>query len=123
MQSTILVYGNEPVLVTTRGLILERAGYEVFTAETLANAVLAMMNHPIDLCILCQSLTGEERRRILGTARALQPEIKCVVMDFEESEAPVEGTDHIRGLVGPSTLLEAIANMLTQKASFQASAS
>jgi hypothetical protein len=31
MRETILVYGNESLRVT-RGLILERAGYKVFTA-------------------------------------------------------------------------------------------
>jgi DNA-binding response OmpR family regulator len=56
MSGIILVYGNEPMLVTTRGLILERAGYKVFTAQTFANAMLVLMHHPIDLCVLCQSL-------------------------------------------------------------------
>jgi hypothetical protein len=35
MQGTILVYGNEQLLVTTRGLILEKAGYEVFHRDEL----------------------------------------------------------------------------------------
>ncbi len=115
MQGRILVYGNEAMLVTTRSLILEKAGYEVFTAQTFANAMLVLMNHQIDLCVLCQSLANEERRGVLETAHALQPETKCVVLDFAESEAPIEGVDLIRGLVRPSTLLNAIGAILTQK--------
>jgi hypothetical protein len=75
MHGTILVYGNEPMLVTTRGLILEKAGYKVFTAQAFGNAM------------------------------SLQPEIKCAVLDFAESEVAIEGVDLIRGLVGPSTLV------------------
>ena len=49
----------------------------------------------------------------------LQPEIKCAVLDFEDGEAPMEGAHLIRGLVGPSTLLNAIGKILTQKAATQ----
>jgi hypothetical protein len=108
MHGTVLVYGNEPTLVTTRGLILERAGYKVFTAQAFGNAMLVLMHHQIDACVLCQSLTDEEQRGILETAPALQPEIKCAVLDFAESEVAIEGVDLIRGLVGPSTLLNAV---------------
>src|SRR5260370_23690940 len=102
---TILVYGNEPMLVTTRGLILEKAGYKVFTAQAFGNAMLALMHHQIDACVLCQSLTDEERRGILETARALPPEIQSGGLEFLEGGVSVEGGDLIRGLVGTSTLL------------------
>jgi DNA-binding response OmpR family regulator len=107
------------MLVKTRGLILEKAGYKVFSAETFGNAMLVLMNHQIDVCVLCQSLTDEERRGILETTRALQPEIKCAVIDFDESEPSIEGVDLIRGLMGPSTLLNAVEKLLTQKAATQ----
>ena len=104
MHGTVLVYGNDEVLVIARCHILGKAGYEVFTAQTFANAMLVLLNHQIDVCVLCQSLKVEERRGILETAHALQPEIKCAVLDFAESEVAIEGVDLIRGLVGPSTL-------------------
>jgi two-component SAPR family response regulator len=115
MQSAILVYGNDEILVMTRCLILGKAGYEVFTAQTFGNAMLVLMNHQVDLCLLCQSLTYEERRGIVETARALRPETKCAVLDFAESQVEVEGVDLIPGLVGPSMLLKAVGNLLTQK--------
>jgi hypothetical protein len=115
MQGKILIYGNDEILVMTRCLILGKAGYEVFTAQTFGNAMLVLVNHQIDLCVLCQSLKDEERRGILETAHALQPESKCVVLDFGASEVATEGVDLIRGLAGPSTLLRAIGKMLTQK--------
>jgi DNA-binding NtrC family response regulator len=119
MHGTILLYGNDEILVMTRGIILEKAGYQVFTAKQFGNAMVVLMNHQIDLCVLCQSLTDEERRGILETAHALQPEIKCAVLDFEEREDPIEGVDLIRGLAGPSTLLNAVGKLLTQKAPTQ----
>jgi DNA-binding NtrC family response regulator len=114
MQEKILVYGKDEILVMTRCLLLGKAGYEVFTAQTFGNAMLVLMNHQVDLVVLCQTLTDAERRGILETAHALQPEIKCVALDFGESEVAIEGVDLIRGLVGPSTLLNAVGKMLTQ---------
>ncbi len=114
MYGTILVYGNDEILVMTRCLILGKAGYEVFTAQTFGNATLVLMNHQIDIVILCQSLNGEQRRAIWEIGHALQPEIRWVIIDCEELESGVEA-DLIRGLAGPSTLLNAIGKILTQK--------
>jgi hypothetical protein len=40
MQATIFLYGNDVTLLTTRRLVLEKAGYTVFTAENVSNAML-----------------------------------------------------------------------------------
>jgi hypothetical protein len=119
MKGTILVYGNDAMLVTTRGLILEKAEYEVFTAKAFPDAILLLMNHQIDVCVLCQSLSDQERRGIVETAHALQPGVKCAVLDFEEREVRIVGVDLIRGLAGPSALLNAVGRLLTQKVSTQ----
>ena len=75
------------------------------------------MHHQIDVCVQCQSLTEEEQRGIFETARALQPATKCVVIDFGDSEAPAGGVDLIRGLAGPTALLDAIGKLLIQQMS------
>jgi hypothetical protein len=102
VRGAILIYGNEPMLMMTRALILEKAGYQVFKAETFGNAMLVLMNHPIDVCVLCQSLTNEERQGISETAQALQPQVKCAVLDFSE----------IEWLASPSTLLQEVGKSL-----------
>jgi len=117
MQGAILVYGNDEMLVVTRSLILEKTGYRVFTAQTFSNAMLVLMNHKIDLCILCHSLKDEERRGIVETAHALQPETRCALIDLAECQVEIEGVDHIRGLAKPAILLEAVGKILTQKES------
>jgi len=119
MNGTILVCGNDEMLVRTRCLILGKAGYEVFTAQTFGNAMLVLMNHQIDVCILCQSLRDEERRGILETVHALQPETKCAVIDFAERVVATDGVDLVRGRMGPSALLNAVGMLLTQKAAMQ----
>jgi hypothetical protein len=115
MYGTIFVYGNDAMLVTTRRLIFEKAGYTVFTALGFSNAMLVLMNHQINVFLLCQSLSDEERRGILETAHTLQPGIKCALLGFEGREVAMDGADVRQRLDGPATLLAAIGKMLTQQ--------
>ena len=117
MHGAILIYGNEPTLVKTRSLILEKAGYEVFAATAFAGAMLTLMTQQVDVLLLCQSLADEERRGILETALAVQSEIKCAVLDFEECQDPIEGVDLVRGLAGPTRLLNAVGRLLAEQTS------
>jgi hypothetical protein len=115
MQGTIFIYGNDPMLVTTRRLIFERAGYTVFAAESLSNAALVLMNHQIDVFVLCQSLSDEERHAALETANTLQSEIKCVSLSFNGGDIAMDGASTYQGVMTPTSLLAAIGQMLQEK--------
>jgi hypothetical protein len=119
VHGTILVYGNDSMLVATRRLIFSKAGYNVLTAAEFADAMLMLVNQPIDLLVLCQSLTDEERRGILETAHSINPEIKTAVLRYEGLDLPVESGEIVEGLEGPVSLLEAIGRILHQKARSQ----
>jgi DNA-binding response OmpR family regulator len=115
MHGTILVYGNDVMLLATRRMIFEKEGYTVFLADSLSNAALVLMNHPIDVLVLCQSLSDEEERAVLETAHTLQSEIKVVALSFDGREVLKEGVSVHCGLDGPPSLLAAIGQMLQQK--------
>src|ERR1700755_1528324 len=84
MNGKILIYGNDEILNRTRGLILEKAGYAVLASMNFEGAMLTLMTQQIDVLLLCQSLADEQRCGILETAHALQPEIRCAVLDSTE---------------------------------------
>jgi hypothetical protein len=115
MHGTILVYGNDEMLVAARRLIFEKADYKVFTADSLSSAMLVLMNHQIDVLVLCQTLSDEERGAVLETAPTLQPEIRFAVLSFDGHDVVTDGVLIHRGLDGPPSLLTAIGRMLGQK--------
>jgi DNA-binding NtrC family response regulator len=119
VHGTILVYGNDAMLVATRRLILSEAGYNVLTAAGFAEAMLILVNQPIDLLVLCQSLTDEERRGIFETAHSINPEIKTAVLRHEGVDLPLESGEIVEGLEGPASLLGAIGRILHRKATSQ----
>jgi DNA-binding NtrC family response regulator len=96
------------MLVTTRQLILEKAGYQVFSATTFASALLALVNERINVLLLCQSLPEYDRRAILETAHAIKPQIKSLVFGFDGreveliGEADFERLDELAGRGRPS---------------------
>jgi len=115
MHGTILVYGNDEMLAATRRMIFVQAGHTVFTADSLSNAALVLMNHQIDVLILCQTLSGQERHAVLETAHTLQPKIKCAAFSFDGHDVLRDGVYIHRPLIGPPALLAAIGQMLQEK--------
>ena len=108
MQATILISGNDAMLLTTRRMIFEQPGYTVFTTDSVSNARLVLMNHQIDVLVLCQSLDDNDRASILRVAHLLQPEIKCASLSFDGREVAIDDAETHRGLSGPPSLLAAI---------------
>jgi DNA-binding response OmpR family regulator len=112
MQGKLLIFGNDSMLLTTRRLILEKAGHHVVTASTFSDAMLLLVNQPFDLLILCQSLNQEERRGMLESAHALNSGLKCAVLQFTGGHDKIASEETVEGLRGPTNLIESIHRML-----------
>jgi len=58
--STVLLYGNDEMLLWTRKLVLEWAGYEVCVAQEIAQLSELLDREDVDLILLCYSLSRTE---------------------------------------------------------------
>ena len=112
MNGTILIYGSDEMLVVTRQLILETAGYEVFSATKFDSALVALVNERINVLLLCHSLYEVERRSILEAARAIKPDVKSVVFGFDGREVELNGGGTFERLNGPDALVNSIGRIL-----------
>jgi hypothetical protein len=100
MRPKNLAYGNDPILLTTRRLVLEKAGYRVFTTLEFSDAMSVLLNQQIDVLLLCQSLHYDERRGVLETAHAITEDVKCVILHYDGLAVPVEDAEVVEGLEG-----------------------
>jgi len=105
LDSSILIYGHDPTLLDTRRWVLEAAGYKVVTVSKMTVATEAMASGGIALCVLCHTLTPEERRAALAVAAAQQPQLKtlsfCTTQEsLGEEETSGETIDNFRGAPG-----------------------
>jgi hypothetical protein len=120
MFDSILVYGNDPLLLTTRRLVLEKAGFRVFTSMKYENTILMMLNQQLDLLILCQTLNTDECLGALAISRHVFPPMKTVIMS-QTGECPPLVRSHeqvFQPLYGPETLLAVVRRMLKYNGAF-----
>ena len=76
----ILLYGRGPSLIHTRRLILEASGYSVLVATEFSAVQSAFARTPIDLLILCHTLTPEECSKALALSVSGWTTTKSVVL-------------------------------------------
>jgi hypothetical protein len=77
---SILLYGRDSSLLNTRELILQRAGYRVFTATDLSEIDSVLQGESVDLLILCHSLTLEQCGRALAFCHSRWPFVKSLLL-------------------------------------------
>jgi hypothetical protein len=78
-QTSILIYGRDPVLLETRRMILELRGYSVSIASDLIVVQQTIHLQRIDLLLLCHSLSMEECGRAIALS-ASNPSLKSLVL-------------------------------------------
>ena len=100
--------------VTTWDLLLEKAGYEVFSTTQFASALVALVNERINVLLLCQSLNEVERGSIIETTRAIKSEIKCVVFECDGRELMLDGRATFEKIDGSGTLVNSIGRIILQ---------
>ena len=110
MPAKILLYGNDPTLLLTRRLVLERSGSEVLATSDIEQLIVFMMTLSPDLMIVCQSLDMDQRESALIMARELRPEMKILVMMDAGVMYSLESHngEALYALDGPDALLTAV---------------
>jgi hypothetical protein len=121
MKDKVVVYGNDPILLLARRLVLEHVGFTVFTTGHFEEEVELMTAQEPQLLILCQSLHTEETQSALIMARELRPKMKTLVM--LEPGTVYDCTSHngesLRALQGPDALLTVVDRMISESNSMQ----
>ncbi len=94
---SILVYGQDDVLLYTRGAILRAAEMQAETTQTRREFVkqIAMAENPYDLYVLCHSISAAEQREIC--ALAANTRVKVYPMSY--AVTPTEFIESVRTLL------------------------
>jgi DNA-binding response OmpR family regulator len=76
---TVLVVDDEEVLLYTRKLILQRAGFQVLTAKTGAAALAAFVSQQIDIAVIDFHLPDMDGERLCSAMKAQNELIPIVI--------------------------------------------
>jgi two-component system, OmpR family, response regulator CpxR len=117
-KASILCVDDENNALLMRKLVLERAGYEVITAVSAAEALQAIKSRPFDLVLADYVMPGFSGAELSHTVKGLYPETPVILISAS-NEIPADSSEadlFISKLEGPVKLVEAIAGMLSQRA-------
>ena len=77
---TAIQIGADPVLLRTRGAVLESFGLRVISVESASEAMEAIWASPFDLAILCHSLSRSDRRSVTAAIRRRNPSARVLLV-------------------------------------------
>jgi hypothetical protein len=113
-EKQILNYGADEQLLTYRAMVLEIAGYRVYSAMCQEEAGPILDRNRIDLLILCHSLSVEECKRVAAWARTIHGEMKVLLLCGHNGcrtlDMPIESLEEI--VITPRFLLSKVAACL-----------
>lgn len=108
----ILSIGVDSDLLSTRNLVLRKAGYLVASATDLQRARQLLQRAWFDLVILCHAIPKEKREEAVEEIRRVQPKTSVIALRAggEELNAAVDATIES---YNPESLLESLADILS----------
>ena len=109
----ILSIGKDCDLLSTRNLVLRKAGYAVAGTTDLPRALQLLRRVWFDMVILCHAIPKDQREQAVWEIKRVQPRTNVVALrsGVETVEAQVDG---LVDSFNPENLLECIAEILKQ---------
>jgi len=113
MSAKILMFGSDTLLLRTRAMLLEQSGFEVLTTEQFQDAKRAVAEQHLDVVILCHTLRTDETKGMLKEIHSLQPEVKTLILDEDETLSALNSNDEsFKAFSGPENLLRTLNKMI-----------
>jgi hypothetical protein len=109
----ILLYGHDTTILKTRCWILERARFEVQTANILEDLKRISQLRSLKLLILCHTLSLEECKEAVSITKALQPKTRVLVLTTCEATSQLRNEHEVLSILeGPRALAATVRRMV-----------
>jgi CheY-like chemotaxis protein len=110
VMATILIVGNEPILLETRAKLLGD-----WRASTTApkDAVAAIRSTAHDLIIFCQTISDTTAQTLINSARELNPDVLVLAIRHPDQERNLDAELYEVEITKPGRLLSVVAHLLS----------
>ena len=107
MNGCVVLYGNDPQLLSIRAQVLEQSGFRLTLISRLEELSGLFPRSRVDLVILCHSLTPAETRDAFIVSRRLWPEVQVLALTGAgETDGKPVG-ECLNVYAGPQALVDA----------------
>ena len=112
--SSILCVDDEEAALDLRRKVLEEAGYVVFTAATVSEALAFFKSRqPVDLVITDHLLPGATGHDLARALRRVNPELPVLTLSGGQIPSSVQPPDfYLHKLDGPTELIAKVQSIL-----------
>ena len=116
LPARLLLYGRDAALLGTRRMVLEKVGFQVWTATLLSEVRNTLATEQIDLIILGHTLSIEQSEEALAAAQPYGSALKIFIL--AEDRSVWDRVDHHEVLgpfdpfEGPDALIAAVKRAL-----------
>lgn len=110
----VLCVDDEPNPLVLRRLVLEKAGYQVLTAESLARALEVLSSSAVDLVLSDQLMPGGTGTELARQIKQLFPNIPVIIISGV-NELPPDATSadlFMSKMEGPAAMCQKVASLL-----------
>jgi hypothetical protein len=112
MASSVLIFGYDERLLSSRRWVLESQGFRVLTTGKLLEASQILGTERIELLILCQTLSAEDYEGALAVGRLKQPEMGILAIDADGSRHTLSvGATILSDFPTPGAFIAAVQEM------------
>jgi len=109
----ILAYGEDVHVISTRAMILQRAGYDVAHTTRADELVPLLRGIPFDMLLVGDSLRTLENVRLVQCLREQFPALNIVMVQDEKDERDPWSTGFVSS--GPEQLVNAVGVFLNER--------
>jgi hypothetical protein len=106
----ILVYGEDRLVISTRAMILQRAGYDVVQTTNPADLLSILQGIVFDIALIGDSIRHQKYVRLVQKLRERLPGLLILMVQDEMDERDAWSSDFVSST--PELLLKAIGNLL-----------
>jgi hypothetical protein len=112
----VLCFGRDQMLLETRRMLLEQAGYTVLSTSIEIEVESALVNGDICLLVLCHSLLGADQEKICRFHRNMHSSAPILSLDVGKREPPENCGELFRADDGPAAFLALVRKLTTSLA-------
>ncbi len=112
-QNSILMYGHDEQLLATSQWVLQSRGYRVVTMVDQSGFQSLPKTPPIQLLLLCHTLSPEERDSAFTIAQERWPGVKSLILESSPTRSPAGILGQLlHTFDGPGKLVSMVAELI-----------
>jgi hypothetical protein len=110
----ILIYGRDSLLLNSRRMVLQHAGYNVTASSDLHSIRELLTSQIFEIFVVCHTLSAAERESALAISHALHPRPLNLILNTASSHYFGGPEDEITAFCDPESFVATVSELYSR---------